>query len=112
LHLALAALGIGPGDEVVVPALTWVASANAVVYCGATPVLADIDLATFNLDVNALRDAITPRTRAVMPVHLFGLPADLDAVDEVAAQHGLAGDRGRGVRARESVAGAACGGHG
>ena len=90
LHLALAALGIGPGDEVVVPALTWVASANAVVYCGATPVLADIDLATFNLDVDALRDAITPRTRAVMPVHLFGLPADLDAVGDVASAPGLA----------------------
>lgn len=80
LHLALLALGVGPGDEVIVPAFTWVATANAAIYCGATPVFADIDLATFNLDVADAQRKITPRTRAIVPVHLFGLPADLEAV--------------------------------
>jgi perosamine synthetase len=74
LHLALAALGVGPGDEVIVPAFTWVATANAVIYCGATPVLADIDLKTFNFSAEAVQAAVTARTRAVIPVHLFGLP--------------------------------------
>lgn len=89
LHLALRALDIGPGDEVVVPALTWVATANAVVYCGATPVFADVELSTFNLDPAGLREVVTAKTRAVIPVHLFGLPADLDAVMAVAGAKGL-----------------------
>jgi perosamine synthetase len=80
LQLGLAAAGIGPGDEVIVPAFTWVASANAVVYCGASPVFVDVDPVTYNLDPTKLRDVVTPRTRAVMPVHLFGLCADVDAV--------------------------------
>ncbi|MDY7109708.1 MAG: DegT/DnrJ/EryC1/StrS family aminotransferase [Planctomycetota bacterium] len=82
LHLALVALGIGEGDEVIVPAFTWIATANAVVYCGATPVFADIDRQTYNIDPAGLADLRTPRTRAVIPVHLFGLCADVDAVAE------------------------------
>ncbi len=76
LHLALLAVGTGPGDEVIVPAFTWVASANAVLYCGATPVFVDIDPVTFNINVEQALAAVTERTRAVMPVHLFGLCAD------------------------------------
>ncbi|MBF0326586.1 MAG: DegT/DnrJ/EryC1/StrS family aminotransferase [Alphaproteobacteria bacterium] len=78
LHLALLALGIGPGDEVIVPSFTWIASANAVLYCGATPVLCDIDLATFNIDIADALARVTARTKAVMAVHLFGLCADID----------------------------------
>ncbi|MBV8159821.1 MAG: DegT/DnrJ/EryC1/StrS family aminotransferase [Acidimicrobiia bacterium] len=80
LHLALAALGIGDGDEVIVPAFTWVATANAVLYCGATPVFVDVDTDTYNLDPAQLERALTARTRAVIPVHLFGLCADMDAI--------------------------------
>lgn len=80
LHLALAALGVGPGDEVIVPSFTWVATANVVIYCGATPVLADVDPFTFNLDVKDALSRVTPRTKAVIPVHLFGLCADIDAL--------------------------------
>lgn len=83
LHLALAALGIGPGDEVVVPAFTWVATANVVLYCGATPVFVDVDPVTYNLDVHQVGRAVTDRTRAVIPVHLFGLCADIDALRSV-----------------------------
>lgn len=80
LHLALLAAGVGPGDEVIVPAFTWVASANAVRYCGATPVFADVDLETYNVAPEAVAAALSPRTRAVMAVHLFGLSADVDAI--------------------------------
>jgi len=80
LHLALAALEIGPGDEVIVPAFTWVATANVVVYCGATPVFVDVDRVTFNIDPKDLARRVTPRTKAIIPVHLFGLCADIDAV--------------------------------
>lgn len=83
LHLALQALGVGPGDEVIVPAFTWIATANAVVYCGATPVLVDVDRVTYNIDVSALEMALSERTRAVVPVHLFGLCADVDAIRSV-----------------------------
>ena len=76
LHLALLAVGTGPGDEVIVPAFTWVASANVVLYCGATPVFVDVDPVTFNIDVEQALAAVTERTRTVMPVHLFGLCAD------------------------------------
>lgn len=89
LHLALLALGVGPGDEVIVPALTYVASANAVVYCGARPVFADSDPQTWNLDPAALEELITPRTRGIIVVHLYGHPADMDPVLEAAARHGL-----------------------
>jgi dTDP-4-amino-4,6-dideoxygalactose transaminase len=80
LHVALLALGIGPGDEVIVPAFTWIATANAVLFCGATPVLADVDPVTLNVDPDSLAAAITTKTRAVLPVHLFGLCADIDAI--------------------------------
>jgi dTDP-4-amino-4,6-dideoxygalactose transaminase len=80
LHLALIALGVGPGDEVIVPAFTWVATANAVLYTGATPVFADVDGDTYNVDPDSVAGAVTPKTRAVIPVHLFGLCADMGAV--------------------------------
>ena len=80
LHLGLAALGVGPGDEVIVPAFTWVATANAVLYCGATPVFADVDRTTFNIEASAVAGTVSPRTRAIVPVHLFGLCADIDAI--------------------------------
>ena len=69
LHLANAALRLGPGDEVIVPAFTWVATPNAVAYCGATPVFCDIDLATFNIDPSQIEERITSRTRGIVPVH-------------------------------------------
>jgi dTDP-4-amino-4,6-dideoxygalactose transaminase len=80
LHLALLAVGIGPGDEVLVPAFTWVSTANAVVYCGAKPVFVDIDPITFNVDIGQVESKITKHTRAIIPVHLFGLCADVDAI--------------------------------
>jgi perosamine synthetase len=89
LHLALLALGIGPDDEVITSPFSFIASSNSVVFCGARPVFADIDPATFNLDPAAVERAITPRTRAIMPVHLFGQPCDMDALGQVAARHGL-----------------------
>jgi perosamine synthetase len=89
LHLALVALGVQPGDEVIIPGFSFPATANAVVQQGAVPVFVDIDLATFNLDPTLLEAAITPRTRAIMPVHAFGLVADMDAITEIAARHDL-----------------------
>lgn len=87
LHLALAAMGVGPGDEVIVPAFTWVATANVVLYCGATPVFADIDPNTFNIDPDDVATKVSERTRAVIPVHLFGLCADIDAIRDVVPPH-------------------------
>mgnify|MGYP006094001165 FL=1 len=84
LHLALVALGVGKGDEVIVPAFTWIATANVVLYCGAIVVFVDIDLATFNLDTKDLKSKITSKTKAIIPVHLFGLCADIDAIKEIA----------------------------
>ncbi|WP_416897827.1 MAG: DegT/DnrJ/EryC1/StrS family aminotransferase [Minwuia sp.] len=80
LHLILAAMEIGPGDEVIVPAFTWVATANVVLYCGATPVLADVDRDTFNLDIDDVLRRVTSRTKAVIAVHLFGRCMDMDAL--------------------------------
>lgn len=80
LHLALAAAGIGEGDEVIVPAFTWIATANVVLYCGARPVFVDVEPDTYNIDADALADAVTDRTRAAIPVHLFGRCADVNAV--------------------------------
>jgi dTDP-4-amino-4,6-dideoxygalactose transaminase len=87
LHLILAAMGIGPGDEVIVPAFTWVATANVVLYCGATPVLADVAPDTYNIDPADVARRLTPRTRAVIAVHLFGLCADMDALRQVVPAH-------------------------
>ncbi len=89
LFLSLHALGIGPGDEVIVPSLSFIASANAIVHCGATPVFVDVDPRTYNLDPEAAAQAITTRTRAIVVVHQLGLPADLDALGAIAARHGL-----------------------
>jgi perosamine synthetase len=80
LHLALLGVGVGPGDEVIVPAFTWVATANAVIYCGATPVFADVSRESFNLDIESVRKHLTPRTKAVLPVHLFGKCAEIDGL--------------------------------
>lgn len=89
LHLALICLGIGPGDEILVPDFTFPASANVVKHCGAIPVLVDIDMATFNIDVKNLETKITPRAKAIMPVHLFGLSADMDPILDLARRHKL-----------------------
>lgn len=89
LELALVLAGIGPGDEVIVPAMTFAASANVVVRVGARPVFVDVDLDTRNLLIDAVEAAVTPKTRAIMPVHFAGLPADLDAVYAIARKHGL-----------------------
>jgi len=83
LHLALSAAGIGQGDEVIVPAFTWVSTANCVLYCGATPIFADVDRATFNIDVADLKRRLSPRTKAIIPVHLFGLCAEIAAIRAV-----------------------------
>jgi dTDP-4-amino-4,6-dideoxygalactose transaminase len=90
LHLALAALGIGPGDEVIVPSLTFAATANVAVHLGAKPVLVDIEPDTMCIDPEAVAAAITPATRAIVPVHYAGHPADLDALDALAERHQLA----------------------
>lgn len=84
LHLSLAALGIGRGDEVIVPSFTWVATANAVEYTGARPVLCDIDIETFNIDTEKAAKLVTNKTKAIIPVHLFGLPAEMDAILKLA----------------------------
>ncbi|MXP15160.1 aminotransferase class I/II-fold pyridoxal phosphate-dependent enzyme [Altererythrobacter confluentis] len=89
LHLAAVALGLGAGDEVIVPAFTWIATANIVEHQQAKTVFCDIDLETFNIDIPAMEAAITPRTKGIIPVHLFGLPANMDAVNAVAKKHGL-----------------------
>ncbi len=89
LQLAYAALRLGPGDEVLIPSFTWVATANAVVGCGATPVFCDIDLATFNVEPAGIEARITPRTRGIVPVHLFGLCAEMEPVLDIASRHGL-----------------------
>ncbi|MGC2656611.1 MAG: DegT/DnrJ/EryC1/StrS family aminotransferase [Bryobacteraceae bacterium] len=89
LHLALAALGVGPGDEVIVPTLTYIASANAVTYCGARPVFVDSGKRTMNIDPNLIEQHITSRTKAIIAVHLYGHPADMDAILAIGRRHGL-----------------------
>jgi perosamine synthetase len=90
LHLALRAVGVQAGDEVITSPFSFVASANAVLYCDATPVFAEIDPVTLNLDPAAAEAAITPRTKAILPVHIFGYPADMRAFERIAREHGLA----------------------
>src|SRR5271154_2593322 len=107
LHLGLLALGVQSGDEVITSPNTFLATAEAITYCGARPVFVDIDPATANLNATLIERAITPRTRAILPVHLYGRPADMDAIRSIAAQHKLlvledaaqaAGARYRGSR--------------
>lgn len=90
LEMALAALGVGPGDEVIVPAHTWLATGEAVVYRGAVPVVVDIESDTLCMDPERFEEAITPKTKAVIPVHLFGSMADMDRIMPIARKHGLA----------------------
>jgi perosamine synthetase len=89
LHACLQRLGVGPGDEVVTSSFSFVASANVILFQRATPVFADIDERTLNLDPGALEAAITPRTKAILPVHIFGYPCDIEAITRIAARHGL-----------------------
>lgn len=89
LQLALLAHGIGPGDEVITTPFTFIASVNSILFCGARPVLADIQADTFNLDPERVEEQITPRTRAILPVHLYGNPCDMDALAAIAARHNL-----------------------
>jgi dTDP-4-amino-4,6-dideoxygalactose transaminase len=89
LWLALLAIGVGPGDEVITVSATFIATAEAISYCGARPVFVDIDKETYTLDPTALEAAITPRTKAIIPVHLYGQMADMDAIMAIAGRHGL-----------------------
>ena len=90
LHVALLAHGIGPGDEVITVPFTFIASANSVLFTGARPVFVDIEPGSYNMDPDRIESAITPRTKAIMPVHLFGNPADMPRIMEIAERHGLA----------------------
>ena len=89
LHLSLAALGFGPGDEAIVPAFTWISTANVIEHLGGKVTFCDIDPITFNIDVNQLEDKISSKTKAILPVHLFGLSADMDPINEIAKRHNL-----------------------
>ena len=89
LDVAVAALNLGPGDEVILPTFTIISCAAAIVRAGATPVVVDADPLTWNLDVNQVADRITPRTRAIMVVHIYGLPVDMDPIAALAVKHGL-----------------------
>src|SRR5688572_10272692 len=89
IHLALVAHGIKKGDEVIVPDLSFIATANAVIHAGATPVFVDIDRANLCIDPAAIEAAITKRTKAIIPVHLYGHPADMKSIMDIASRHGL-----------------------
>ena len=89
LHLALASLAIGPGDEVIIPALTMIATANVVLYTGAKPVLVDSEPETWNMDVRQIVNKITENTKAIIPVHIYGHPVDMDPLLDIAREHGL-----------------------
>jgi perosamine synthetase len=89
LHLALASIGVGKGDEVIIPASTMIATAFAVVYCDATPVLVDAEPETWNIDVAKIEEKITDRTKAIMPVHIYGHPCDMDPIMKLAKEHDL-----------------------
>jgi perosamine synthetase len=90
LHLALLAHGVGPGDEVITPSFTFIASVNSILFCGAQPVMVDIQANSFNIDPSRVEAAVTPRTKAIMPVHLYGQTCDMDALQAIADRHGLA----------------------
>lgn len=89
LHLSLAALGFKEGDEAIVPAFTWISTANVVEHLGGKVIFCDIDLKTFNIDVNQIESKITPKTKAILPVHLFGLPSEMDKINEIAEKNNL-----------------------
>lgn len=89
LHVAMLAHGIGKGDEVITSAFTFIASANSILYVGAKPVFVDIDPRTFNIDASQIEKAITKNTKAILPIHLYGLPCDMDAIMTIAKKHGL-----------------------
>ncbi len=89
LHLALAALGMGKGDEVIIPSFTMIASAFAICYTGATPVFVDADKDTWNIDVKKIEEKITPNTKVIMPVHIFGNPCDMDTIEKIAKKYNL-----------------------
>lgn len=112
LHAALAVSGVGPGDEVVVPSLSFIATANAVVHAGAVPVFADINPDTCNVTAETLGKAITGRTRAVMPVHQMGLPVDLDPIKELCRKRGLTLIEDAACAAGSEYRGKRMGGHG
>lgn len=89
MHVTLMALGIGPGDEVITPSLTWVSTANMISLLGAEPVMVDVDPQTLMVTPQAIEAAITPRTKAIIPVHFAGAPVDLDAIHAIARQHNI-----------------------
>ena len=89
IHLVLSALNIGTGDEVIIPSFTWIATANAVELTRATPVFCDIELDTFNIDNSKIKKLVTGKTKAIIPVHLFGMPAEIDEINKIAANHNL-----------------------
>src|ERR1043165_7626442 len=89
LHLALHVLGVGPGDEVITVSHSFIATANAIRYCGATPVFLDVDPRTFNIRADLIQRAITPRTKAIMPVHQMGMPCEMDEILRVARRRGI-----------------------
>jgi perosamine synthetase len=112
LHLAAMALGLGPGDEVIVPAFTWITSANAAEYVGASAVFCDVDDSTYNIDPAAFEAAVTPRTRAVVVVHLFGLAAPLEPILRIARKRGIAVIEDAACATGTTYRGAPVGGHG
>ncbi|MCW3130979.1 MAG: aminotransferase class I/II-fold pyridoxal phosphate-dependent enzyme [Methanophagales archaeon] len=89
LHLALASIGVGKGDEVIIPSFTMIATAFAVIYCGAKPVLVDAEPETWNMDVEKIEEKITDRTKAIMPVHIYGHPCDMDPIMKIGREHDL-----------------------
>jgi perosamine synthetase len=89
IHMSIYELGIGPGDEVIVPVLTFVATVNPVMYVGATPVFVDVDPKTWNIDPKEVKKAITPKTKAIIPVHLYGNPSDMDALMDISNRYGI-----------------------
>ncbi len=112
LHAALSISGISPGDEVIVPSLSFIATANAVVHCGATPVFVDIDPETCNMDVNTIEESITGKTRLILPACQMGLPEEIDAIREIAGKHGLGFIEDAACAVGSAYKGRKVGGHG